>query len=200
MKTKISPEPALLGFLLDAPMHGYELFKQVQEGLGPVWHLGLSQMYAIVGDYAARGWIRTRVEAQGVRPSKKILEITPAGRKTFETWMAQPAHGLREFRVDFFARLYFARAAGRKDITRLIDQQIAASRAELERLQAEQASTESRQNKDDFHQALLQFRVQQLSTALKWLEKNRGRLLPARNTARATRTVSPKTISSSKNT
>ena len=112
MRARISPEPALLGFLLDGPMHGYDLYKRVNQQLGAVWHLGMSQMYAIFNLYAAQGWLRTRMLTQGARPSKKILELTPAGRRAFEAWLDQPARGLREFRIDFFLRLYFARAAG----------------------------------------------------------------------------------------
>ena len=173
MKSKISPEPALLGFLQKGPIHGYDLFKQVNRELGPIWHIGLSQMYAILNDYAARGWIRTRVERGGARPARKVLELTPRGRKAFKAWMAQPAQGLREFRVDFFARLYFARAGGRHQIEILIDQQMAASRRELEVLRAGRTRDE-----DEFLRAVRRFRIEQLSTILKWLEHNRRELVP----------------------
>ncbi len=185
MKTTISPEPALLGFLLDGPLHGYDLHKQVSGELGPVWHLGLSQMYAIVNEYAARGWIRTQVKHQGARPSKKMLELTPAGRRAFEEWLAQPARGLREFRVDFFLRLYFARATGTGVSRRLIDRQIDASRQELEKLGAVELATPG--NSDEFANSVRRFRIAQLTTILKWLEDNRSALLPARKSKAARR-------------
>jgi PadR family transcriptional regulator AphA len=183
MKTTISPEPALLGFLRSGPIHGYELYKRVAEALGPVWHLGLSQMYAIVNEYTARGWIRTRVEARGLRPSRKVLELTPAGKKAFESWMAQPARGLREFRVDFFARLYFARTSGRAEMGNLIDEQIAESHRELERLSGGRVGP--KQAEDEFRQAVRQFRIEQLRTAVHWLENNRAQLSPSRQKGRA---------------
>jgi PadR family transcriptional regulator, regulatory protein AphA len=168
MKMTISPEPALLGFLRDRPIHGYELYKRVEDELGPVWHLGLSQMYAILNDYAERGWIRTRVQAQGLRPSKKVLELTAAGRKAFEAWMILPARGMRELRVDFFARLYFARLSGRVVMGHLIDQQIAESRQELDWLEKEAKRPQA--SDDQFRQAVRQFRIDQLHAALRWLE------------------------------
>ncbi len=180
MKTTISPEPALLGFLRSGPVHGYELYKHVTEELAPVWHLGLSQMYAILNEYAARGWVQTRVEAQGLRPSKKILELTPAGREAFDSWMAQPARGLREFRVDFFARLYFARALGSARMGHLMDRQIAECRRELKKLEAGRPGQQNPE--DEFRQAVRQFRVEQLRAALHWLENNRARLSPSRTT------------------
>ena len=180
MRARISPEPALLGFLLDGPMHGYDLYKQVSQQLGAVWRLGMSQMYAIFNLYAAQGWLRTRTLTQGARPSKKILELTPTGRKAFEAWLDQPARGLREFRIDFFLRLYFARAAGAATAKRLIERQIAASQKELEMLRSREAAEEE----DEFNRLTRSFRIQQLTTILKWLEHNRSDLIQFKPPAR----------------
>ncbi len=175
MRLTISPEPALLGFLLDGPMHGYDLHKQVNTHLGLIWHIGMSQMYAIVNTYSTRGWIQTRVQPQGLRPSKKVLEITPAGRKAFDEWLHQPARGLREFRVDFFLRLYFARTFGASSIQELVDEQIATARRELENLNEQRlAATEE---EGELFQLTRDFRILQLGTILQWLEGNRGQLL-----------------------
>jgi DNA-binding PadR family transcriptional regulator len=182
MRARISPEPALLGFLLDGPMHGYDLYKQVNQQLGAVWHLGMSQMYAIFNLYAAQGWLRTRMLTQGARPSKKILELTPTGRRAFEAWLDQPARGLREFRIDFFLRLYFARAAGIGPAKRLIDRQIAASQHELEALRSQE--TASLEGEDDLAGLTRNFRIQQLATILKWLENNRSGLVQSKSPLR----------------
>ena len=96
----ISPEPALLGFLQQGPLHGYDLYKQVVANLGAVWRLGQSQMYAILKEYEARGWIKTIVMPQNGRPARKMLQLTPAGKRAFDSWMNRAAHGLREFRVE----------------------------------------------------------------------------------------------------
>ena len=172
MKALISPEPALLGFLLKHPLHGYELYGQVNQKLGLVWHIGQSQLYAILKNYAARGWIRVSTHKQRTRPPKKMLQITPAGRAEFTEWISQPAHGMREFRVDFFLRLYFARTTGVISPKHLLDQQIAASRIELETLQTLHETSE-----DTFNRLTRSFRIQQLTTILKWLENNRAELI-----------------------
>lgn len=177
MRTTISPEPALLGFLVGGPMHGYDLYKQVDRQLGNVWRLGMSQMYAIFNTYASQGWVRTHTQTQGARPSKKILELTPAGRQAFKAWLDQPARGLREFRIDFFLRLYFARAAGAPTAKRLIEHQMAASKKELEMLRGREAE------EDDFTRLTCSFRIQQLNTIIKWLEDNRSNLIPSSSSA-----------------
>ncbi len=172
MKALISPEPAVLGFLLEGPLHGYDLYKQVNEQLGIVWRVGQSQLYAIVNTYVDRGWIRARIQTQGARPSKKMLELTPAGREAFSNWISQPAHGLRELRVDFFLRLYFARTTGIISPKDLLEQQIAASRIELDALRTLRATSE-----DAFNRLTRSFRIRQLTTILKWLESNRPALI-----------------------
>lgn len=162
MKAGISPEPALLGFLQDGPLHGYDLHKQVVAQLGAVWRLGLSQMYAILQDYETRGWIKTIVMPQTGRPARKILKLTPQGARAFGAWMEQSAHGLREFRVDFFARLYFARAAGRPALRAFLTHQIAATRKEYDSLQDTAATSE-------FAGTVIGFRRAQLKAILDWL-------------------------------
>jgi DNA-binding PadR family transcriptional regulator len=174
MKTLISPEPALLGFLREGPLHGYDLHKQLAQQLGPVWRLGISQMYAILKDYEARGWIKTIVVAQNGRPARKMLKLTAQGQRAFDTWMTQSARGMREFRVDFFARLYFARAAGRPALRQFLKQQIQATQKEREALM-------NAQTPSAFSEVVRSFRLAQLDTILNWLETYRASLTQSRS-------------------
>ncbi len=174
MKAAISPEPALLGFLLAGPLHGYDLYRRVNKELGPIWHLGRSQMYAIVGNYERQGWISTRVERQKTHPARKMLQLTPAGRQAFDAWLDETAHGMRELRIDFFLRLYFARQAGPAPTRKLIDRQREAIRRELALLQAARTAMPKEQN--SFHWLARDFRLHQLSTVLRWLDAHRSEL------------------------
>jgi DNA-binding PadR family transcriptional regulator len=175
MRLNISPEPALLGFLLDEPKHGYDLYKQVNRHLGMVWHVGMSQMYAIVNSYATRGWIRTQMRSQGARPSRKVLALTPAGRAAFEAWLIQPARGLREFRVDFFLRLHFAEVYGESYVRDLVDQQIGTVQKEMVDLRSRRTTSPDEEN--SLFELTRDFRIQQLSTIQKWLKANRAELV-----------------------
>lgn len=168
----IAPEPALLGFLQDGPLHGYDLHKQVVSNLGAVWRLGLSQMYAILKEYETRGWIKTITETQtSGRPARKMLKLTPQGKHAFEAWMKQSAHGLREFRVDFFARLYFARAAGHATLRAFLTQQLTSTQKEYDALKAAEPPSE-------FAGVVTDFRRAQLEAILTWLENLSGRENP----------------------
>src|SRR5690349_23848304 len=57
----ISPEFALLGFLIAGPSHGYDLHQRFVTELGQVWHLSQSQAYAILKRLEQRGDISARV-------------------------------------------------------------------------------------------------------------------------------------------
>ena len=175
MRLNITPEPALLGYLLGGPVHGYDLYRQVECDLGVVWRLSLSQLYAIVKTFETRGWVRSRLRSQSTRPSQKILELTPAGRAVFEEWVHQPAHGLREFRVDFFLRLYFARKSGTRFAQELVEGQMAACRDELENLRTR--SAEAGAAEEELYQLARDFRIKQLTTILKWLKRHRSQLI-----------------------
>lgn len=181
MKATISPEPALLGFLQEGPLHGYDLHRQLTAQLGPLWHLGMSQMYAVLKDYKARGWIKTVVEPQAGRPARQMLRLTPQGKRAFDAWMAQTARGLREFRVDFFARLYFARAAGRPALRAFLAQQITATRRECETLARATDTVE-------FADTVRSFRLAQLRAILEWLEAYAAQNAAPVRTPRALRT------------
>ncbi len=174
MKVEISPEPALLGFLLAKPLHGYDLYRKVNQELGPIWHLGMSQMYAILSSYQRQGWIGTRLESQRAHPARKMLEVTPAGHQAFHAWRRQTARGMRELRIDFFLRLYFARQAGSAEARKLIDRQRQAVSRELALLAEERAATDKAEN--GFHRLAWDFRIHQLTTALKWLDAHRAEL------------------------
>ncbi len=176
MRLNIAPEPAVLGFLLDGPVHGYDLYKHVHRNLGGVWRLSLSQLYAVIKTFETRGWIQARTRPQDSRPAQKVLSITPAGRQAFSEWLAQPAHGLREFRVDFFLRLYFARRAGSRTVQQLVDSQIAACEREL---------TDLRRPRDpaqDLDPFISSFRSQQLTAIIRWLENHRREFAQVKET------------------
>lgn len=175
MKTTISPEPALLGFLVAGPMHGYDLYRRVNHELAPIWHLGMSQMYAILKTYEREGWIGARLETQKTYPARKMLELTAAGRQAYHRWLRQPARGMREFRIDFFLRLYFTRQAGLIQSKVLIERQREALLRELTSLQNQRAVSSGEES--DFQGLARDFRIHQLSMVLKWLDTHRDQLV-----------------------
>src|SRR5271166_581794 len=94
--TSLGLTNALLGLLLDHPMHPYEMHQQMlqAEALGLVWHLKQGNLYALLAKLEESGYLVSTTEAQGTRPPRKMLRLTDEGRKPFTQWVRMPVqHG-----------------------------------------------------------------------------------------------------------
>lgn len=104
----LSPEFALLGFLIAGPSHGYDVHQRFTTELGQVWHLSQSQAYAILKRLETRGDISAKIVKQEKLPARQLLHITAQGRRRFNEWMEDVSVNARSIRLEFLARLYFA--------------------------------------------------------------------------------------------
>jgi DNA-binding PadR family transcriptional regulator len=163
-------ELALLGFLLDESRHGYEIHQQLSDpaGLGLVWRVKQSHLYALLGRLEQQGFITGHQEPQDNRPPRMVFHLTASGRETFNLWVSSPVPHGRELRQEFLAKLYFAERQGANRAKRLIDRQQSACRkwrAELmDRLR--EAEEPGR-----YERLVWQFRVGQIDAMLTWLDE-----------------------------
>jgi len=169
VKQPLTIEYALLGFVRQQPMYGYEIHQRLLESaeLGLVWTIKQSLCYAILTRLEEEGLLQSVVEAQGTKPARKILHLTPAGEEAFLHWVRSPvAHG-RDVRLEFLAKLYFARQESRDAALKLIDQQRHVYMQRLIELRAWAAQMEHARSYDWL---VLRYRIGQLEAALEWLE------------------------------
>lgn len=169
VKSPLATELALLGFLQHQPMHGYEIHQQLSEatGLGLVWRLKQSQLYALLTKLENRDYVATTIEYQDTRPPRKMFELTEAGRRAFEDWVEQPVEQGRKLRLEFLAKFYFARLAGPEAATQLIERQRIVCRDWLQQ-QAEE--TEALRHSQPYDWLVHQFRLGQIEAMLAWLD------------------------------
>ena len=125
-----SLELALLGLLRGESRHAYELFQIVQstEALGLVWRLKQGNLYAVLAKLESAGCIASRLESQGARPPRKMLQLTARGEEVFTEWLASPVEHGRDFRLEFLAKLYFTAQTGHETAGVLITPQRGACR------------------------------------------------------------------------
>lgn len=164
--SEISSQPALLGFLMARPQHGYELHQVFSRDLGQVWRVGLSQLYAQLKQMEEAGFVAARSEPQPSRPPRKVYHLTAAGRQAFLDWLHRPTPHLRNIRLEFLARLYFFRRLALPGLDRLVAEQQALYRGRVESLARAAAQTD-----DDFARLVLEFRQGQLEAAVRWLDR-----------------------------
>jgi DNA-binding PadR family transcriptional regulator len=158
-------EYAVLGALERGPAHGYDLYHYLFASLGAIWTLGLSQVYALLVRLEREGLITHQRHAQEKRPDRKIYTLTPMGGKMFKDWVRRPVSHVRDLRLEFLCKLYFARTLGRGAETRLIKAQMALLKEKCQRMHSKAKSMEA-----FMEIQALRFRLTQTEAAMTWLE------------------------------
>ena len=103
----------------------YDLKAQVATGLGNLWSLQHTQLYAEPERLARAGYLTEVREQSGRR--RKLYTITAAGREALRAWLsAEPADDLPEIRYTSLLKVYFG-----ADPKPIATRQAAAHRAKL---------------------------------------------------------------------
>ncbi len=167
-------EIALLGFIRQGPQHGYQIHQMLSDplGLGPIWKLKQSQLYALLGKLEKDGLTWGVLEPQAVaRPPRRVFHLTRAGQVVFQKWLETPVDVPRAIRQEFMAKVYFGRMEGEALVRKLFDAQCDTCRAWLEATRAEATEPAS------FSEFINTYRVGQIEATLAWLECGRRALL-----------------------
>ncbi len=161
-------EHALLGFLRWRPMHGYAMYERLAEpdGLWLVWRLKRSQLYALLARLEDEALIAATREPQAEAPPRKVYRLTEAGRDAFQQWMERPVPRGRRLRMEFLAKLYFARYEEPATAERLVARQRAACRRWLKEQEDEATALPDAQR---FKRLVHGFRTGQIRAMLDWL-------------------------------
>jgi len=157
---------SLLGLLMARPQHGYELYQEFNRELGRVWRIGLSQLYAQLGQLEEAGLVAAQVEPQPNRPARKVYHLTPTGRKAFLEWLHQPTPYPSHIRFEFLARIYYFRLLGLPGLEEFVAKQKTVCCERVERLSRAVSETN-----DEFARLVLDFRRGQLEASIQWLDR-----------------------------
>ncbi len=169
LRQPLTVEHALLGFLRERPMHGYEIHQRLAglAGLGLVWQVKQSHLYAMLDKLESDGYIAGREQVQDTRPPRRIFRLTGAGRKAFQGWLSRPVSHGREIRLEFMAKLFFARREGPRTVSKLIHRQRKECAEWRAKLLAEAGATAGR---GSYEWLVYQFRIGQVESMMNWLD------------------------------
>ena len=167
MKTTPSTKYAILGALMPGPKHGYEILRFLDSHLDPTWHISSSQLYLLLGKLEAERLLRSNVEIQENRPSKRVFLLTPAGRKVFLGWIHSPTAHVRDLRIEFLARLFFFNCLSLEGGDELIKAQIEI----LEQI-GEKIKQKQQNEKDSFNKLVLGFKKATVDAWIEWLVRD----------------------------
>ena len=118
-------EHAILVSLSEQSGSGLDLTRRFDRSIGFFWTATHQQIYRVLARMESDGWVRSTAVAQQGRPGKKVYDVTAAGQRELQRWLAEPL--VREqHRSDLAVKL---RGASYGDRRPLLDE-VTALRAE----------------------------------------------------------------------
>lgn len=99
---------AILGMLSLKPMSGYDIKKNIEQGIGNFWNESFSQIYPILKQLTADGLATVTVEKQDGKPYRNVYHITEQGMKLLIEWLDEPIIGHYPMRIELLLKLFFA--------------------------------------------------------------------------------------------
>lgn len=169
IKQPLTIEHALLGFLRQQPMYGYEIHQRLMASaeLGLVWNVKQSLLYAYLSRLESEGLVHNIPAADGQRPARKMLVLTPEGEAAFLHWVRSPVEHGRDFRLEFLAKIYFARQESSSAALELVARQ---RRASMHLLHDWRSRADAIADTQSYDWLVLRYRIGQLEAALHWLD------------------------------
>lgn len=166
MKTKPSSEYVLLGTLMSGPRHGYEIMQFTEKSLGETWFVGTSQLYALLKRLQQQGLVQSALEHQDARPSRRIFTISPEGKSAFLKWLHEPTQHVRDFRIEFMAKLFFFYHLSIRGGKKLID-------AQMDLLKNVRFIIKQNQSAeiDPYNRLVYSFKLATVGVRIKWLSQ-----------------------------
>jgi DNA-binding PadR family transcriptional regulator len=157
----------VLALLSDAPAHGYEIKRGLEERFGAVIKpLNAGQVYVTLQRLTRDELVEDDAVAQDGRPDKRVYRLTDAGRRALEEWLGVASAPTR-LRDDFFMKLVFAREIGLADPAELIARQRALYLGALRDLENVLADGDA----DATTSLVVEGAALHLEADLKWLDR-----------------------------
>ncbi len=116
----------LLGLLLDRPMHGYELYQQIQAERIDTWlHVSMAGVYYSLGKLRDQGLVAESRQRGGRSARKSIYRLTEDGRAAFFSAMEAQALNQETASLDYDLVIYLLNKLPLQQATSLLEQHLA---------------------------------------------------------------------------
>jgi DNA-binding PadR family transcriptional regulator len=167
---------AILGFLVDQPMHGYELKRRLSPALPRERRLNDGVLYPLLRRMEKEGLVRKRVERGASGRDRHVFHATAAGQREFDRWLRSSDDEADEATYDFLVghpfltkSLFFARLDP-DEVEQKLDAQLADSTRKLQTFQEIRAGMLAREV-DPYRIAVLDLGIAQQKDRVRWLKR-----------------------------
>jgi DNA-binding PadR family transcriptional regulator len=184
----MSLKHAILGLLLDRPMHGYELKRGLSPALSRDGLVNDGVLYPLLSKLEKEGFVEKRVEPGAGRPDRHVLHPTKKGERWFYEWLENNSDEEDEVTYDFFlghpflTKCMFFDRLDADEITAKLEAQKRSAAAKLDAFLLIKSGMMER-GVDPYRVAILDLGVAQQREKIRWLD----RLMDTRPRARARR-------------
>ncbi|MCE5274384.1 MAG: PadR family transcriptional regulator [Deltaproteobacteria bacterium] len=167
MRNQETTEYVVLGVLMTGAMHGYEINRFMSETLEGIWHISTSQLYALIHKLEEKAMVKGRISSRENLLPKKVLTLTPEGKRKFLDWVMSPTLHVRDLRMEFLTKLFFIRDLKLQGGDRLVDAQM-----DLLKDLREKVENAWSLEKDVYRKVVLGFKRSQIEVCVSWLNSD----------------------------
>jgi len=172
----LSLKYAILGILIEKPMHGYELKRAVSPALSRDRLMNDGVLYPLLARMEKERLVRSKVESGGKRPDRRVFHPTAKGRRLFFEWLQDSAFEEDLVTYDFFlghpflSKCVFFKHLTREEVRTKLMAQRESAEAKLEAFNRIREGMVERAV-DPFRIAILDLGIAQHREKIRWLEK-----------------------------
>lgn len=116
---------AILAFLENHPMSGYDLKKIFDASISHFWSATQSHIYNALNDLQEENWVTVTLISQEDKPNRKEYQITDSGRAELHRWLTTPLP-LEKVREDWLIQIFFSMLSSNEEIADLLRARIEA--------------------------------------------------------------------------
>jgi DNA-binding PadR family transcriptional regulator len=167
---------AILGFLVDQPMHGYELKRKLSPALPRERRLNDGVLYPLLNRMEEEGLLRRRAERSRSGRERNTFHVTARGRREFDRWLRSPDEEADEAKYDFLVGhpfltkcLFFDRLEP-AEVRAKLAAQLEDSSEKLKTFRAIREGMVAR-NVDPYRIAVLDLGIAQQKERVRWLKR-----------------------------
>lgn len=111
---------AVLGFLTQQPMSGYDIKKAVERSIDNFWSESFGQIYPILKRLSEEGLVEKEAAAENGKRPRHVYSITEKGREELRGWLREPT-AAPQLRVELLLKLFFGGQADAQTNRRQIE-------------------------------------------------------------------------------
>lgn len=120
----------ILGVLSMRPMTGYDLKRTFDSSVRHFWSADQAAIYRALSELENDGLLLHKRVAQAPRPDRKVFQVTDAGIRALDAWLALPVEAAPR-RDPLLVKLFFANRLSPAALRALLQAELDALEAEL---------------------------------------------------------------------